>query len=220
LGFLEILPRCRLAEAGFIEFRHGRVRMGAVWDFSTQRRGEDDCPDGSVGYVGGMKYVCALAVTLLAGCAADTGGFTKWTVGSFRSSVPHAPALGGYTQVKSEGVEFRKYRVHFPEGVWEVALDAGDPPISIRTQSGKRVSLAAEWYPEEGGADSASVCGFTKGAERLLILQGTSDVTYEETRVKFVGDAMSDVRRYATKGEGMGPEMPGVEPEHLVYPPE
>lgn len=167
-----------------------------------------------------MKLICVLGAALLAGCAADSSGFTKWTPGVFRSSIPHAPQLDGYVQAKSEAVEFRKYKVYFPEGVWDVVLDAGDPPISIRRASGKRSALSGDWYPEEGGADSAAVYGFTKGQERLIIIEGTSALTYEETRVKFMGETMTDLYRYAAKGEGMGPGMPGVEPEYRVYPAE
>ncbi len=168
-----------------------------------------------------MKILKVLGVFFLAGCAMESegGADAGWTVGKYRTSIAHVPGVSGYTQLKSVGVEFRKYEVHHPGGIWKVVLDGGEPPIVISPKGGRSISLASEWYPDEGGADAAAVYAFTKGTETLIILQGTSDVTYEETWVRFSGTEMTGVKRYAEKGEGMGPEMPGVEPEYKVYPP-
>ncbi|MFM2199833.1 MAG: hypothetical protein RLZZ505_3265 [Verrucomicrobiota bacterium] len=157
---------------------------------------------------------------VLAGCAvtpANDGSI--WTVPSFASSIPHAPELHGYKQLKSQGVEFRKYRVFHPDGLWTVRLDAEGDPIRVIMPSGKTFSFNSEWYPEEGGADSAAVYGFTKGDETLIILEGTSSMVYEETRIRFVGEEMRDLRRYAEKGAGMGEGAPGQVPEFREYPP-
>ncbi len=163
-----------------------------------------------------------LAFALLAGCAQEggTSGYTAWTVGEYHPTVAHVPGVSEYTPLISVAVEFRKYEVSHPGGAWEVALDAGDPPIVINPKRGKQVSLDGEWYPEEGGADASAVYGFVKGNETLIILQGTSDMTNEETWVRFSGTEMSGVKRYASKGGGMGPGAPGVEPEYKVYPAE
>ena len=167
-----------------------------------------------------MKILSVLVTMLLAGCATEPGTSEGgWVVGKFNSLIQHAPKLEGYQQLKSEAVAFRKYNVHGSQGIWKVSLDAGDPPIQINIPGGKTVSLESEWYPEEGGADAAAVYGFSKGEETLIVIQGTSDMTYEETRVKIAGGEITDLHRYATKGGGMGAEMPGVAPEHLVYPP-
>ena len=120
-----------------------------------------------------MKFLPFSAILALSACGvgSDDGG-DVWVVPAFQSTVAHTPGIYGYSQVKSEAVEFRKYRVHRPGGVWEVVLDAGDPPIVISPKGGKKVSLASEWYPEEGGADAAAVYGFTKGDETLIVLAG------------------------------------------------
>jgi hypothetical protein len=62
-----------------------------------------------------MKFSSALIALALAGCAvepADDG--SVWTVPAFSSSIPHAPKLDGYSQLKSQAVEFRKYREYPP----------------------------------------------------------------------------------------------------------
>ena len=85
-----------------------------------------------------MKLLSALFVLVLAGCAvepADDGSI--WTVPAFSSSIPHAPRLDGYKQLKSQGVEFRKYRVFHPDGLWTVRLDAEGDPIVVTMASGK-----------------------------------------------------------------------------------
>jgi hypothetical protein len=167
-----------------------------------------------------MKILSAIFTMLLIGCATGSGtSGSGWVVGSFNSSIPHAPKLEGYQQLKSEAVAFRKYKFYGKQGLWTVSLDAGDPPIQIRIPGGKTVSLESEWYSEEGGADAATVYGFSKGGETLIVIQGTSDITHEETWVKIAGGKITDLHRYATKGGGMGQEMPGVAPEYLVYPP-
>lgn len=167
-----------------------------------------------------MKLTVTLFALVLAGCAvepADDGSI--WTVPAFSSSIPHAPKLEGYSQLKSQGVEFRKYRVYHPDGLWTVRLDAEGDPIVVTTASGKTSSFSDEWYPEEGGADSAAVYGFTNGSETLIILEGTSSMVYEETRIEFMGDQMTDLRRYAEKGPGMGEGAPGQVPQYREYPP-
>lgn len=142
----------------------------------------------------------------------------QWTVGNYKSLIPHVPGTSGYKPLKSEAIGFREYRVHHPEGLWHVNLDAGEPPIVVSTASGSNFKLEGEWYPEEGGADAAAVYGFVKGGETLIVLQGTSDFTYEETWVRFADGKMTDVKRYASKGAGMGAGAPGVEPKYRVYP--
>lgn len=167
-----------------------------------------------------MRILSALFMIALAGCAvepADDG--SVWTVPAFSSSIPHAPKLDGYKQLKSQGVEFRKYRVFHPDGLWTVRLDAEGDPIVVTMASGKSFSFKSEWYPEEGGADAAAVYGFTKGDETMIILEGTSSMVYEETRIRFIGDQLTDLRRYADKGPGMGEGAPGITPQYREYPP-
>ncbi len=147
-------------------------------------------------------------------------GYTAWTVGDYRTSAAHLPGVSGYAQSKSVAVDFRKYELSHPHGAWVEAPDAGDPPIGIGPRGGKQVSLASERYPEEGGADAAAVYGFVKGNGTLIAPQDTRPMTTEETWVRFSGTEMSDMKRYASKGTGMGPGTPGVEPEYKVYPAE
>jgi hypothetical protein len=167
-----------------------------------------------------MKFLSSVVVMILASCAAvpaeDAG---VRTLQNFTTSIPHAPKLDGYKQMKSQAVEFRKYRVFHPDGLWTVRLDAEDDPIAVTLPSGKSFSFKDEWYPLEGGADATEVYGFTKGDVTLIILEGTSSITYEETRITFTGDQMTEIRRYAEKGEGMGKDAPGEEPKYREYPP-
>ncbi|MFD2257481.1 hypothetical protein ACFSSA_12430 [Luteolibacter algae] len=170
-----------------------------------------------------MKILNFMAIVLLTGCVGNesrdsAGGEVIWTVGKYESSISHTPSISGYRKLKSEAVEFRKYRVHHPTGLWFVRLDGDAPPIEIKTAKHGSITLSGEWYPEEGGADAAAVYAFVKGSETLIILQGTSDLTYEETWVTIVDGKTTDLKRYAAKGDGMGPEMPGVEPKYRVYP--
>lgn len=166
-----------------------------------------------------MKGFVFCLPLLFLSCASDVASSgNHWVVGKYISSISHVPGVAGYTPLKSEGVEFRKYKLTHPAGIWTVVLDAGEPPIEIRTAKGNVTKLAGEWYPEEGGADSAVVYGFVKGNETLIVLQGTSDLTYEETWIRFDGETKADVKRYAAKGGGMGPEAPGIEPKYRVYP--
>jgi len=58
-----------------------------------------------------------------------------------------------------------------------------------------------------------------KDEDTWIILEGTSAMTYEETHIRFRGEEMTELRRYAAKGPGMGEGAPGVEPEYKVYPP-
>lgn len=161
----------------------------------------------------------------LVGCAGDSRewneDYTPWSPGEFRSLISHAPDLKGWRQLKSTAVQFREYTIEHPDGEWRVRLDmpSDKRPIRISTASGENHDLAVEWYPEEGGADAAAVLGFVKDDETLVIIQGTSDITYMETRARFRGGKMVDLRRYAAKGGGMGPGMPGKEPAYKVYPP-
>lgn len=58
-----------------------------------------------------MRYTVFLGILMLAGCAvepADDGSIG--TVPIISPSIPHAPKLDGYRPLKSQGVEFRKYR--------------------------------------------------------------------------------------------------------------
>ena len=138
----------------------------------------------------------------------------------FESVIPHAPKITGYTQVAVKQTAFRDRAILHPTGTWTVSFGAekSQPPILITTASGKRKIMADEWYPEEGGADAAGVYAFVKGDETLLVFQGTSDFTYEETRVTYKGDTFAGAKRYAIKGAGMGPDAPGIEPKYKTYP--
>lgn len=62
-------------------------------------------------------------------------------------------------------------------------------------------------------------CAVDPADETLIVLQGTSSMVYEETRIKFMGDQMTDLRRYAEKGPGMGEGAPGQVPQYREYPP-
>lgn len=169
-----------------------------------------------------MKTIACLFAVLSLGCAVgdDKNANSEiWTLPKFKTTVAHTPKLDGYEQLKSEGVTFRKYHVHHPKGLWVVVMGENTPPIEITPAGGETLKLKGEWYPVEGGADAAAVYGFTKGDETLLVLQGTSAITYEETWVKFKDGKMIDLKRYAQKGGGMG-DMPGEEPEYKTYPPE
>lgn len=137
------------------------------------------------------------------------------------SSVPHAPKLKDYRQIPSRSTAMRDAEIDHPAGKWTYHYDVNSEkrPIVITTASGKVQRLAGEYYPEEGGADAAGVYAFVKGTETVIVLQGTSDVTYEETHIHFQGDDFTKARKYAVKGAGMGPEMPGEEPKHRIYPP-
>lgn len=166
-----------------------------------------------------MKLLVVLAAVVVVGCVvepADDGSI--WTVSTFSSSIPHAPELDGYKQLKSQAIEFRKYRVFHPDGLWLVGFDLGTDLISVTTASGKVFTFGLEWYPEEGGADAAAVYGFTKAGETLIVIQGTSDLVHEETRIKFVGERMTDLRRFAEKGPGMGEGAPGKTPKYKEFP--
>ena len=145
----------------------------------------------------------------------------SWKVGEYHTIVAHTPKIVGYQQIPSTGVTFRDYTIQHPAGTWKVSFDQKSPlpPILITTASGKIKRLDQDWYPEEGGADAPAVYAFTKGAETLLILQGTSSLTNEETWIKYQGETVTDIRRYASKGDGMGPGMPGVEPKYKEFPP-
>ncbi|WP_411825318.1 hypothetical protein [Luteolibacter sp. AS25] len=162
--------------------------------------------------------VLALAIAL-SSCAPGPGGGEAviWTVGEYDSLIPHVPGVSGYRQIESEAIGFRKYRLQHPGGRWTVGLDGKKDPIVITTASGRKTSLPDEWYPEEGGADAATVYGFVKDDETLIVLEGTSDITYEETWIWFLGDKKVDMKRYAAKGPGMG-TVAGVEPKYRVYP--
>lgn len=65
----------------------------------------------------------------------------------------------------------------------------------------------------------AAAFAFVKGGETRIVLQGTSAITCEQTHFRFQGEELVEKRRYASKGGGMGPDAPGVEPKHKVYPP-
>lgn len=168
-----------------------------------------------------------LGFIVLSSCATQPSGstsssdsaYTAWTVGAYRTEIPHAPSVAGWRQVKSVGVKFREYEISTPSGKWILSAERPGAAIQIFTPSGKRHDFKDEWYPEEGGADSAAAYGFVKDGETLIVLQGTSALTYEETHFRFQGEELADVRRYASKGAGMGPDAPGVEPHHRVYPP-
>lgn len=168
-----------------------------------------------------MKVPAIFCFFGLSGCAGDplADSAEIWTVPTFSSSVPHAPKLDGYNQLKSQGVKFRKYRVFHPDGLWTVRLDAEGDPIVVTTAAGKVFTFKGEWYPEEGGADSAAVYGFTKGDETLIVLEGTSSMVHEETRIKFLDDRMTDLRRFAETGPGMGEGASGIVPKFREYPP-
>jgi hypothetical protein len=137
------------------------------------------------------------------------------------SNVPHAPKLAGYRQVPSRSTAMRDAEIDHPTGKWTYHFDVKSEklPIVITTSSGKSTRIAAEYYPEEGGADAAGVYAFVKGGETVVVLQGTSDFTYEETHVTFEGDTFVQARKYGVKGGGMGSEHPGVAPKYPVYPP-
>lgn len=137
------------------------------------------------------------------------------------SNVPHAPKLSGYKQVPSRSTAMRDAEIDHPTGKWTYTYDVKSEkmPIVITTASGKTQRLAGEYYPEEGGADAAGVYAFVKGGETVIVLQGTSDFTYEETHITFQGDTFVRARKYGVKGNGMGSEHPGVAPKYPVYPP-
>ncbi len=170
-------------------------------------------------------WLALVGLSLGACVSAPTGNFdtassyTPWTVGTYRSRIPHAPKLDGWKPIKSVAVKFREYEIHHPNGTWVLTCEDPKIPIRIITASGRKHDFANEWYPEEGGADAAAAYGFVKGDETLIVFQGTSDITYEETHFRFKGDELTETRRYASKGGGMGPDAPGVEPKHKVYPP-
>ena len=168
-----------------------------------------------------MRFFASILLPVcLVGCGMKPADDPNvWKVPNFSSSIPHAPGLAGYKQLKSEGVEFRKYLVYHPDGIWTVRLDAEPDPILISTPDKKNFSFKIDWYPEEGGADAAAVYGFTKDDETLIILEGTSAMVYEETRIKFKGGRMTDLRRYAEKGPGMGEGAPGTVPKYKEFPP-
>jgi len=176
-----------------------------------------------------MKYTPLILLPfLLTSCPAPkpatqepVSSYRPWKVGEYRPNVDHAPKLVGYRQVQTTGVAFRDYIIDHPKGLWTASLDEKEPlpPILITTFSGSAKRFDGEWYPEEGGADSATVYAFVKGDETLVILQGTSSVVSEETRIKYRGGTVIDTRRFAEKGTGMGPDMPGEEPKYREYPP-
>ena len=174
-----------------------------------------------------MKHLLSMiaAVLALAGCATDprewNPDYSQWSPGPYRQRIAHTPSVQGWQQVKTTAVQFREYTVAHPAGEWRVRLDMPSQarPIRIFLPSGAHHDLAMEWYPEEGGADAAAVIALVKGDETLIILQGTSDITSMETWAKFKGESLVSLKRYAEKGPGMGPEMPGAEPKHKIYPP-
>lgn len=167
-----------------------------------------------------MKVLMSFVMLLVVGCAGGSNnGYQKWTVGKYRPMGEHTPKLDGYRQVKSEAVEFRKYKVDCPGGAWWVTLDAGEEPILVEPKRAERVMLGSDWYQEEGGADAAAVYGFVKGDETVIVIEGTSAITSEETWLWFEKGRLVDKRRYAEKGQGMGPEAPGKEPKYRIYPP-
>jgi len=139
----------------------------------------------------------------------------------FKSHVSIAPKLSGYRQISTRSTAMRDAEIDHPTGIWTYRYDVNAKrlPITITTASGKIQRLAGEYYPEEGGADAAGVYAFVNGSETIIVLQSTSDITYEETHIHFQGDVFTKARKYAVKGGGMGPEMPGREPKYPVYPP-
>lgn len=153
--------------------------------------------------------------------SADLQDARRFPFGDFKSNVPHAPKLAGYRQVPSRSTAMRDAEIDHPSGKWTYSYDLKNEkrPITITSSSGKTTRLGSDFYPDEGGADAAGVYAFVKGDETVIVLQGTSDVTYEETHIKFKGDAYVDARKYGVKGGGMGPEMPGEAPKYPVYPP-
>jgi hypothetical protein len=181
-----------------------------------------------------MKYplflVAAFAgsFALLSCGPSTTGGSTNassdpraFPFGDFESNVPIAPKLAGYRQVPSRSTAMRDATIDHPDGRWTYSYDvhAERLPILITTASGKSHRVAGEFYPEEGGADAAGVYAFVKGSETIVVLQGTSAMTYEETHVTFQGETLVRARKYAVKGGGMGEGAPGVAPKFPVYPP-
>ena len=166
----------------------------------------------------------SIALLLLGSCANSSSPASDnpraFTFGEFSSSVPHAPKLTGYKKLPTRSVAFRDAVIDHPTGKWTVSMDEkGDLPVLITTASGKTHKLAGKLYPEEGGADAAGVYAFIKGDETVIILQGTSDFTYEETHIRYQGDEFVKARKYAVKGAGMGDDAPGIEPKYRVYPP-
>lgn len=170
---------------------------------------------------------------ILTSCAPTSGNSTSASSGGsndnprafpfheFNSGIDHAPKLTGYRQVPSRSTDMRDAVIEFPGGDWSYSYDVKDSkkPIRITTASGKISRIDGIYYPEEGGADAAGVYGFIKDGETVIVLQGTSDMIYEETHLTFKGDTFVRARKYAVKGGGMGPEMPGREPKYRVYPP-
>jgi len=166
----------------------------------------------------------SLAVLLLGSCASTSAPASEnaraFNFGEFTSTVPHAPKLTGYKKLPTRSVAFRDAEIDHPTGKWKVSMDEkGDLPVFITTASGKTHKLAGKLYPEEGGADAAGVYAFAKGDETVIVLQGTSDLTYEETHILYQGDEFIKARKYAVKGAGMGEGAPGIEPKYRVYPP-
>lgn len=168
-----------------------------------------------------LTFSLGLFVVSCAPNAAPTSdyAYTQWTVGQFRSSIPHAPKPTGWQQVKTVAVKFREYQVSHPIGQWIVTSERAGAAIQIITHSGRNHGLSNEWYPEEGGADAAAPYVFIKGDETWIILEGTSSMTFQETHIRFKGEEMTGLRRYAAKGPGMGEGAPGVEPKYKVFPP-
>jgi len=78
--------------------------------------------------------------------AAPTPGyaFSQWTVGQFRSGIPHAPKPGGWQQVKTVAVKFREYQASHPQGQWIVTSERKGAAIQIITHSGKNHGLTNE----------------------------------------------------------------------------
>lgn len=171
-----------------------------------------------------LYLVSNLLGFLIISCAPDATptsdyAYTEWTVGVFRSNISHAPKPSGWTQVKTVAVKFREYEVSHPKGKWIVTAERPGAAIQIITHSGRNHGLTNQWFPEEGGADASAPYVFTKADETWIILEGTSSMTHEETHLRFKGEEMTDKRKYAAKGPGMGEDAPGVEPKFKVYPP-
>lgn len=174
--------------------------------------------------LGGFAILPSCAPT--SGTSGDSSGSSNdnpraFPFHEFNSGVPHAPKLSGYRQVPSRSTDMRDAVIQFPGGDWTYSYDMKDSkkPIRITTASGRISRIDGVYYPEEGGADAAGIYGFIKDGETVIVLQGTSDITYEETHLTFKGDTFLRARKYAVKGGGMGPEMPGREPKYRVYPP-
>jgi hypothetical protein len=164
-----------------------------------------------------MSNPCLLGlpvVLFLTGCVSPKGPGNSNSSGAVLQEIPQVEP--GWREVPVRYTSFRGREIEHPSGKWSVSFE--DDALEFITPKGPQAPVGFSWYPEEGGADAASVRAYVRGGETLLRLIGTSDFLDEESRFRFEDGMLKDVVKYRLPGPGQGEDYPGtpVPPEDRV----